>query len=561
MGTTSAKGLLTTMAVCMVVGCGNKGEEMYIAADIEARRAQFMRHELEANLDHLSPGDSSAVPHLVRAADLMGEIFFRQAWEQNPEFTGKVAALGGPHAQAAKDYYRIMVGPWDRLEAREIFLGDTPHPPGAGFYPVDMTKEEFEAHLEAHPEDREAFTSLHTVIRRREGQLVAIPYSEYFGEYLQQAAAELRAAAEKADTPSLKKYLTSRADAFLNDDYYQSDMDWMDLDGDLEVVIGPYETYEDELFGYKASFETFLCVVDPQDSANLTKFKDELPWLERNLPIPDEQKNLDRGSESPIRVADEIYTAGDTRAGVQTIAFNLPNDERVREAKGSKKVLLKNMMRAKFDAILVPIAQRSIPEDRLTDVDFEAYYHFILFHELSHGLGPGRIVKDGRQTEVRLELKDLYSALEEAKADVMGAWAIPLLADKGLMEASVAEQLPWTFVPGLLRSARFGITEAHGLGVVCQFSYLLEKGALEETPDGRLMPVLDKWQGAITDLARELLMLQAVSDYDAAAAWVKKYGQIRPAMQRILDSLQDIPVDVDPVYSTVQTQAHAGHGG
>jgi hypothetical protein len=532
---------------------------MNIAADIEARRAQFMQHELEASLDHLSPGDRSAMPHLIRAADLMGEIFFRQAWEQNPEFAEKVAALSGPTAQAAKDYYRIMVGPWDRLEARDLFLGDTPHPPGAGFYPVDMTKEEFEAHLEAHPEDREAFMCLHTVIRREGGQLVAIPYSTYYGEWLQEAAKELRAAAEKASTPSLKKYLTSRAEAFLNDDYYQSDMDWMDLDGDLEIVIGPYETYEDELFGYKAAFETFLCVVDPRDSENLAKFKDELPWLEANLPIPDEHKNLDRGAESPIRVADEIYTAGDTRAGVQTIAFNLPNDERVREAKGSKKVLLKNMMRAKYDAMLVPIAKRAIPEDRLRDVDFEAYYHFILFHELSHGLGPGRIVKDGRETEVRLELKDLYSALEEAKADVMGAWALPLLADKGLVEASVAEQLPWTYVPGLLRSARFGITEAHGLGVVCQFSYLLEKGALEETADGRLKPVLDKWQETMTALTRELTMLQAVADYDAAAAWVEKYGKVRPVMQKILDSLDDIPVDVDPVYPTAQTQVSARH--
>jgi hypothetical protein len=528
-----------------------EGGELKIAEDIQARRAQFMPQDLTASLDHLSDGDRKALDHLIKAADIMDAIFLRQAWARNPEFQKKVKALQGDDATAARDYYRIMYGPWDRLQSRETFLGDAKHPEGAGYYPEDMTKEEFEAWIAAHPADKESFTSLHTVIRRDGNRLVAIPYSKHYGEFLEKAATELRAASKVATTPSLKKFLASRAEAFLTDDYYQSDMDWMDLDGDLEIVIGPYETYEDELFAYKAAFEAFLCVVDPQDSANLTKYKGELPWLERNLPIPEEHKNLDRGSESPIRVSDEAYTGGDTRAGVQTIAFNLPNDERVRETKGSKKVLLKNVMRAKYNAILLPIAERAIPAERFDDVSFDAYFNFVLFHELSHGLGPGRIEKDGRETEVRLELKDLYSALEEAKADVMGMWALYELADKGLVEASIVESLPWTVVPGLFRSARFGITEAHGLGVVCQFSYLLEKGAMSETPDGRLMPVHDKWRDADEDLCRDLTMLQALADYDKAHAWVEKYGQVPPVMRRILDSLADIPVDVDPVYSRV----------
>jgi len=546
--------LYAALAVAACVGCSKKGSEMPIAPDIQARRAQFVRQQLDARLEHLSPGDRGALEHLIDAAHVMDELFARQAWARNPEFAAQVAALKGPQAAAAKDYYRIMVGPWDRLRSREPFLGDLPHPPGAGFYPEDMKKEEFEAWITAHPDDKAAFTSPTTVIRREAERLVAIPYSRAYAELVQRAAGSLRAATEAATTPTLKTYLGSRAAAFLSDDYYQSDMDWMDLDGDLEVVIGPYETYEDELFGYKASFEAFLCIVDPQDSANLDKFKGELPWLERKLPIPDAHKNLDRGTASPIRVADEIFTAGDSRAGIQTIAFNLPNDERVRQAKGSKKVLLKNVMRAKFDTILLPIAQRSIPADRMTDVDFDTYYHFILFHELCHGLGPGRIKKSGRETEVRLELKDLYGTLEEAKADVMGAWALHLLADKGLLEASVASQLPWTFVPGLLRSARFGITEAHALGVICQFTYLMEKGALVETADGRLAPVLDHWFEAIEALTHDLTMLQALGDYDTAKAWVEKYGKVPPGMQKILDSLADIPVDVDPVYTAVPTQ-------
>ena len=531
--------------------------DLEIAKNIAARRAQFVQQALTADTRHLSDGDRMALEHLIRAADIVDEIFLRQAWERNPEFEKKVIALTGPQAAAAQAYYRIMYGPWDRLLARETFMGDVEHPRGAGYYPEDMTRKAFETWVTAHPGDEGAFTSLYTVIRRKGKRLVAIPYSEHYAGLLERAAAELRAAAKVSTTESLQKFLESRASAFLTDDYYPSDIDWMDLDGNLEIVIGPYETYEDELFGYKAAFEAFLCVVDPQDSADLARFKGELPWLERNLPVPDEHKNLDRGGESPIRVADVLYTAGDARVGVQTLAFNLPNDERVREAKGSKKVLLKNVMRAKYDATLLPIAERAIPAKHVADVSFDAYFSFVLFHELSHGLGPGRIVKDGRETEVRLELKDLYSALEEAKADVMGMWALYRLADKGLIDAKITASLPWTVVPGLFRSARFGITEAHGLGVVCQFSYLLEKGALAVTATGRLVPVESKWREAITDLARELTLLQANADYDEAASWVKKYGQVPPAMRTILDALKDIPVDVDPVYPVAASEAGA----
>ncbi len=546
---------LTLCATVVLPALAEHHEGLHMVDDIEARREQFMPQKLTAKLDHLSPGDRKALDLLIDAADVMDVIFRQQAWAGNAEFAKKLEALEGPQAQAARDYYRIMYGPWDRLVARETFIGDAKHPAGAGYYPEDMTKEEFEGWLAAHPEDEEAFQGLHTVIRRDGDKLVAIPYREFYSE-LKQAADLVNKAAQAASTPSLKKYLTSRAKAFLTDDYYQSDMDWMDLDGDLEIVIGPYETYEDEMFGYKAAFEAFLCVVDPDDSAALALYKDELPWLERNLPIPDEHKNLDRGSESPIRVADEVYTGGDTRAGVQTIAFNLPNDERVREAKGSKKVLLKNMMQAKYDAILVPISQYALPEGTQDLVSFDAYFNFVLFHELSHGLGPGVIEKDGEETEVRMELKDLYSPLEEAKADVMGMWALYELADKGVIEASLVDNLAWTVVPGLFRSARFGVTEAHGLGVVCQFSYLLEKGALAATTDGRLRPVLAKWRDGVRDLCRDLTMLQAHGDYDAAKAWVDKYGKVPPTMQKILDSLGEIPVDVDPVYPIAEAAGH-----
>jgi hypothetical protein len=291
-----------------------------------------------------------------------------------------------------------------------------------------------------------------------------------------------------------------------------------------------------------------VSVAQPEDSARLEIFKSQLPFLERNLPIPDEHKNFERGTESPIRVVDELFTGGDTRAGVQTIAFNLPNDERVREEKGSKKVLLKNVMRAKYDAILKPIAGRVLPEDEADRIAFEAFYQFTLHHELSHGIGPGEITIDGRDTEVRLELRDLYSAFEEAKADVLGVYDIYALVGSGVMSAEILDSLPWTYTAGMFRTTRFGVAEAHGLGMVLQANFLLEKGAVELTESGRFRPVPELFEATFRDLAHELLMIQALGDYDAAFDFVERYGAVHPAMAAAIQNLTDLPVDVEPSY-------------
>jgi hypothetical protein len=544
---------LSPVMLCsvMLLSCGGGGGKMPevgldIASDIAERRLQFEKRELTAEASHLSDGDRQALKHLVAAARSIDEIFALQAWAGNPEFARQVDSLGGEGADAAKEYYRIMYGPWDRLVHFEPFLGSRPHPKGAGYYPEDMTVDEFEGWLDEHPDDREAFTSLFTVIRRTGDGLMAVPYSEAYRSYLEDAAEDLQAAAAVTDNQSLRRFLELRAEAFFTDDYYESDKAWMDLDSAIEVVIGPYETYEDQLFGYKAAFEAFVCVAQPEDSARLEVFKSQLPFLERNLPIPDKHKNLDRGVESPIRVVDELFTAGDTRAAVQTIAFNLPNDERVREEKGSKKVLLKNIMRAKYDAILTPIAGRVLPSEEAGDIDFEAFYQFTLHHELSHGIGPGQIVIDGRDTEVRLELRDLYSAFEEAKADVLGVYDIYALVEKGVMDQAILEHLPWTFTAGMFRTTRFGVAEAHGLGMVLQANYLIEKGAVEITEDGLFRPVPDLFESSFGELAHDLLMIQALGDYDAAVEFVERYGTVHPAMAAAIASLTDLPVDIEP---------------
>jgi hypothetical protein len=365
---------------------------------------------------------------------------------------------------------------------------------------------------------------------------------------LEPAAELLREAASVTSNESLARFLELRADAFGTDDYYESDMAWMDLDAPVEVTIGPYETYEDGLFGYKAAFEAFVTVALPTASETLDEYKRRLPELEENLPIPNQHKNLDRGSESPIRVVDEVFTGGDTKAGVQTIAFNLPNDERVREAKGSKKVMLRNIMRAKYDQILLPISRRVLSAEDQSRVSFDAYFDFVLHHELAHGLGPGKIEKDGRQTEVRLELAELYSTLEEAKADVLGVYDILYLIDQGVMDEALLETLEPTYVAGLFRSARFGVHEAHGQGVVSQFNYLLEKGALQVDDDGLFRIVSDAFPGAIRELAREILMLQAEGDYAGTEAFLGRYGQPTPELLDALSRLEDLPVDVRPIY-------------
>ncbi|HYG62755.1 MAG TPA: hypothetical protein VEL74_09260 [Thermoanaerobaculia bacterium] len=525
------------------------GAEGKIVPDIASRVAKFAPIPLQADLSALSASDRQVLDLLIQASHYMDDIFLRQAWAGNPEMQREIAGWQGENAEAAREYFRINFGPWDRLAESEPFIGDLKHPEGAGYYPEDMTKEEFEAWIAKNPGDKERFTSNFTVIRRGpDKELTAVPYSQEYKAWLEPAAKLLRQAAGITDNASLKRYLTTRADAFLSDDYYESDVAWMDLDAPVEVTIGPYETYEDGLFGYKAAFESFVTVNLPKESAALARYKERLPWLEGNLPIPDEHKNKNRGTESPIRVVDTVFTAGDTRAGVQTIAFNLPNDERVREAKGSKKVLLRNTMRAKYDKILVPIAERVIAKDQVADLTFEAYFDEVLHHELSHGLGPGSITVNGRKTEARLELKELYATLEEAKADVMGMYNILALIDRKEMPAELRKSLEPTYVAGLFRSARFGVDEAHGQGVVAQFNYLIAKGALEVDQEGRFRAVSAKFPGALRELLAEMLMLQARGDYAGTKKFLDTYGKAGDNLRNAIAKLSDVPVDIRPIY-------------
>jgi hypothetical protein len=525
---------------------------MKILPDVGARLARFVPTPIEADLDALSPREREILGHLVRASLPIDEIFLRQASADNVALREELAKDESPLAKDALAYFDLSAGPWDRLD-QAPFVGEAPRPPGAGAYPKDLTREELEAFVAAHPGEAEAIRSLHTLVERKEGGLVAVPYSRVYKPWIEASARELERAAELAEDEGLARYLRAIVKALFADEYFESDVAWMDMESRIEITIGPYETYEDRLFGYKASFESMVTTTDPGESQKLAQLKAELPAMEQNLPIADEHKNPRRGTNSPIRVVDLVYSSGETKAGVQTIAFNLPNDERVREAKGSKNVLLRNVMRAKFDRILRPIAARLLAPEELARLSADAFFHHTLLHELSHGLGPGRITVNGEATEVRLAMREVHSALEEAKADVMGIYNVLYLMDRGILPAEGRASLFSTFLAGMFRATRFGVEEAHGRSNALQFHWLSARGIVRRDESSGLFSIDHaKAPAAIRELLGEILMLQATGNRAGATEMLERYGSMSPALESALARLADIPVDIRPMYTTAE---------
>jgi len=534
-----------------VLGCSReKGMDIHVAPDITERLAVYAPFDMEVPHDLLDERDEETLRELYLAAKVMDELFLRQVSMENVALREKIAAMGDGELLA---FFDLNFGPWDRIGDNTPFIGQGEKPLGADFYPLDMTKEEFEAWIEAHPGEREAFENEFTVIRRTaDGGLEAVPYSVEYAELLDKAAEHLERAADLSKNESLSHYLNLRAKAFKTDDYFESDMAWMDVEGNLlDVTIGPYEVYEDNLFNYKAAFEAFICIRDPEESRKLDGLKDYLLELEGNLPIPNEHKNLDRGTASPISVVDVVFSAGDTKAGVQTIAFNLPNDERVHEAKGSKKVMLRNMCRAKFEKILQPIAGKVLAPDMLPLVTFEAYFNHILLHEFSHGLGPGRItLPDGSETTSDKALRENHSVIEEAKADVVGQYNFYYLVGEGFYEGRLEMETAVTFLAGFFRSVRFGAESAHGRANMIAFNYLKEKGAyLQDDATGLWSVDIEKAKSAVKDLSTEILMLQAMGDYGGSREFIERYGEMGQGVKDSLARLGDIPIDILPRFA------------
>lgn len=520
------------------------------AYDLAAQKDKLATIPMEVDTAFLSAEERDVVNLLIKASDLMSEIYLRQRYEGNPEVRRAVAMNRRADRDLLVEMFARNFGPWDELADLRPFWGTTPMPEGAGFYPEDMTRGELEKYIAAHPDQKASLLSPYTVVRRDGARLVTVPYSVAYREWLEPAAVLLEQAAARTSNASLKRFLGLRAKAFRTDDYHESELAWMDLaETPIEVAIGPYEVYTDRLMGAKTAFESFVTLKDPEESAALAKYKRYLRDMEANLPIDNAYKNFQRGFESPIAVAEQVRGGGDNVPGPQTIAFNLPNDERVREAKGAKKVILSNVLGAKFDRILQPMAALVLKPDQAALVARRYMQYETLFHELSHSLGPGSITVNGEKTTVDKALKEQNSAIEEAKADVAGIWDILLMMDKGELPAADRPQLFATYFTGIFRAVRFGAVEAHGKGAALQYAYLREKGAFTYDAATRRYEVDDaRMEAGLKALLRDILMLQARGDYEGTKVFMAQWARLDAEAEAAIAAMGSLPVDIRPVY-------------
>ncbi|MCC7502970.1 MAG: Zn-dependent hydrolase [Flavobacteriales bacterium] len=505
--------------------------------DARVRPEIYATVALTTDTTRLSSADRRMIPLLIEAARIMDGLFWQEAW-------------GRPDSLPSKDmneetvhFFRLNYGPWDRLDGNKPFMdGVGEKPLGARYYPPDMTKAEFDAW--ESPEKK----SLYTFIRRNEkGELVAIPYHVMFKPEVGRAAGLLREAAAFAEDPGTRNYLEARAQALLTDDYSASDMAWLDMHNNaIDVIIGPIETYEDELFGHKASHACYLAVKDQEWSVRLARFATMLPELQRSLPVDDQYKAESPGSDSQLGAYDVIYYAGDCNAGGKTIAVNLPNDEEIQLKKGTRRLQFKNAMRAKFDRILVPIADVLVSPDQRKFIDFNSFFSEVMFHEVAHGLGIKNTIK-GKGT-VREALLEQHGALEEGKADILGLFMLEVLRDKGVVTEGSAMNDYVTFMAGIFRSVRFGASSAHGRANMMRFNFFLERGAFVRNSDGTYSVVEAKMRATIDELSGIILRLQGDGVIEEVRTLMEEKGTVSNVLQKDLDRLKAASIPVDVVF-------------
>jgi len=544
------------VALLMIPGLALAQESMRIQPEVQrlnAMSARLAPVDIRVNLAGLPENERRALAHLVRAARITDALFMRQTWAGNEALLLKTLEDTTLLGRTRLNYFLLNKGPWSRLDHDAAFIPGAPEKPaGANYYPAGATRAEVEAWIAGLPAaEREAATGFFTTIRRDAcGRFVAVPYSlEYQGE-LAEMAAHLRAAAAETAQPTLKEFLEARAAALVSNDYYASDVAWMKLDSSIEPTIGPYEVYEDEWFNYKAAFEAFITVRDDAETAKLDRFGSELQWLEDRLPIDARYRRKTLGGLAPMRVVNAVFTAGDGNHDVQTAAFNLPNDERIVSAMGSKRTMLKNFQEAKFGHVLVPISQLALAPEDQRHVSFDAFFTHILMHEVMHGLGPTNTGFGGTGDGVRQAIKELYSTVEEAKADIAGLWALQQLMNKGVLDRTDERTMYTTFLASSFRTLRFGMNESHAKGMALQVNYLLDAGGFVVNADGTFSVDLDRTRKATTALTRELMTLQATGDYAATKRLLDRMVVIRPQVQAVLDRLDKVPVDIRPRFIT-----------
>ncbi len=552
------KYLLLALVLFFIFACSNQKEKeatMEPKAElpsIDERIASFAPVTIEADLSQLSQRERKVVELLVEAGQYADAIFWKQTSPDAISVRDSLAKVDNEDAKKLLKLVKIFYGPYDLIFEGRRFVGNYPEfkPKGANFYPLDLTKEEFEKYIEQHPEQKAELESQYTIVVREGNKLKGIPYNRAYPE-VEQIARKLEEAADYCDNQTLKNYLILRAKALRTDDYFESDLAWMDIkNSKIDVVIGPIENYEDALFNYKTAYEAIVMVKDEEGTKELEMFEKNLDYFEHNLPYDKKYIRKSAGKENVLQIMNVIYFGGDCQAGTKTIANSLPNDPRVHELKGGKKSMFKNMMEAKFEKILKPIGEKILPPDHVKYVDKNSFTSFVTLHEVSHTLGRGFVY--GNDTlEVRKALKERYSAIEECKADVLGMYNHKHLFDKKLITEDKFQKAKITYIVGLFRSIRFGAGKAHGNANLIQLNYLAENGIIKYQNE-KIIINLDNFLKSIEELARIVLTIQAEGDYNRAGEILEKYGKMKPEIQKVIDNLKDIPRDIDTEYAIIK---------
>jgi hypothetical protein len=523
---------------------------LWVVPDIRERAAKFKRVEMPMPAAGLTANDRKMVEKLVDACHALENIFWRQSDPEAIVLYQSLAGTTNSRDLALRRYLWINASRFDLLRDNRPFVGDTPMSPGRGFYPQGLTREQVEKFVAAHPEKKDDIYSLTTVVRWQGDQLQAIPYRVAYRPYLEAAAKALREAAALSADKAFANFLRMRADALLSDDYFASDLAWLDLKNPkFDIIFAPYETYTDGLLGVKGSYGASVLIRNEEQSKKLEMFQKYVPQIQDSLPLAAEDRPSLQGLETPMEVMDAPFRAGDLTHGYQAVADNLPNDPRVHEQKGSKKIFFKNFMDARVKFIVLPVAQRLLREDQAKRVTGEGYLQATIMHEISHGLGPAFSRTAAGKVAVREAIGPAYSGLEEAKADVVGMYGLKFLVDQGALPKSRLEEFYASYVGGIFRTVRFGVAEAHGRAEMMEFNYLSEAGAVTREASGKYVIDYAKMPGAIADLAKQLLEMEATGDRDRVEKWFQKYDAMPEALQQALLKTSDIPVDTDPMFS------------
>ena len=520
-----------------------------IHEDLAAQVAKFKLVSMPFSVVGLSDQERQMIYKLVDASRQLELIYWHQSDPKGLELLKKVSGCNQVLDQKLRRFLTINGSRYDLLEGNKPFVGNDPFPPGRNLYPAGITRAEIEAYVAKHPAKKDQIYSPYTVIKRQGTELVTVPYHVEYKPWLTAAAANLKEAAALSPDKAFANFLRLRAEALLTDDYYKSDLAWLDLENPkFDVIFAPYETYLDDVLGVKTSYGAAVMIRNDQESAKLAMFMEHVPEIQEALPLPPEDKPSMKGHSTPMEVMDAPFRAGDLRHGYQAVADNLPNDPRIHQEKGTKKIFFKNFMDARVNYVVLPIGKLLMREDQANMASMNGYMAAVLMHEICHGLGPAYARTSSGQMDIRAAIGPTYAGLEEAKADMVGLFALDWLMEKGVMPKELAPEVYASDVAGIFRTVRFGVAEAHGRAEMMEFNYLSEQRAItQDAKTGRYVVDFEKMPAAIASLAKELLEIEATGDRNRAEQWFKKYDSMPPGLKSTLANIKDVPVDVDPV--------------